>query len=237
MITGPDNIKDGLVLYLDAGNSKSYIGSGDTWIDLTKSGNFTLNGGYSFTGESGGAIYFDGEQNSYSTDSNTNRTKFMSKSFSISFWVNPTDTTSIDQSAYSRICEKGGWPTSYFLIQLNSSTGSPANAFNFSGRDSNSVDFGVTTTSNIVELNKWQYVTCVMDRVNKVCSIYKNSQFVTSANLNTNLADLNSNGAFRVPSSFAELGGKISIFTIHEKALLPQEILQNYNATKSRFGL
>ena len=31
--------------------------------------------------------------------------------------------------------------------------------------------------------------------------------------------------------------GNFSIFTMHEKTLLPQEIHQNYSVTKSRFGL
>jgi len=32
---GPRIVTDGLVLYLDAGNSKSYPGSGNTWYDLS----------------------------------------------------------------------------------------------------------------------------------------------------------------------------------------------------------
>jgi len=41
----PKIVKDGLVLYLDAGNTKSYPGSGTTWTDLSGNGNNgTLNG-------------------------------------------------------------------------------------------------------------------------------------------------------------------------------------------------
>ena len=32
-------VTDGLVLYLDAANSRSYSGSGNTWLDLSGSGN------------------------------------------------------------------------------------------------------------------------------------------------------------------------------------------------------
>ena len=38
-------VRDGLVLYLDAANSKSYPGSGTTWFDLTgNNNNAILNG-------------------------------------------------------------------------------------------------------------------------------------------------------------------------------------------------
>jgi len=36
---GPNAVEDGLILALDAGNTKSYPGSGDTWIDLSGQGN------------------------------------------------------------------------------------------------------------------------------------------------------------------------------------------------------
>jgi hypothetical protein len=36
---GPNIIEDGLVLCLDAGNTKSYPGTGSTWTDLSRNGN------------------------------------------------------------------------------------------------------------------------------------------------------------------------------------------------------
>ena len=39
----PQIVTDSLILYVDAGNTKSYPGSGTTWYDLTKNGrDFTL---------------------------------------------------------------------------------------------------------------------------------------------------------------------------------------------------
>jgi hypothetical protein len=49
----PRTITDGLVLCLDAGNTKSYPGSGTTWTDLSGNGrNFTWVSSPSFTGGS-----------------------------------------------------------------------------------------------------------------------------------------------------------------------------------------
>ena len=47
---GPRIATDGLVLCLDAGNSKRYSGSGTTWNDLSGNGkNGTINGNPVFT--------------------------------------------------------------------------------------------------------------------------------------------------------------------------------------------
>lgn len=55
---GPAYVTNGLVLYLDAGNTASYPGTGTTWTDLSSSANnATLINGPTF---SGGAFTFDG---------------------------------------------------------------------------------------------------------------------------------------------------------------------------------
>jgi hypothetical protein len=61
VIGGPDIITDGLVLYLDAANTKSYIGSGTTWKDLSRNSNDgTLTNGPTFDSGNSGSIVFDG---------------------------------------------------------------------------------------------------------------------------------------------------------------------------------
>ena len=69
--SGPNIVEDGLVLALDAGNTKSYPGSGTTWTDLSgKGNNGTLTNGPTFDSGNGGAIFFDGG-NDYVTTGNT----------------------------------------------------------------------------------------------------------------------------------------------------------------------
>jgi len=55
----PRIVTDGLVLALDAGNTKSYPGSGSTWTDLSGINNASLNGA-TFSSFGGGSIEFDG---------------------------------------------------------------------------------------------------------------------------------------------------------------------------------
>ena len=58
---GPNIVLDDLLLYLDAGNIKSYPGSGSTWTDLTRKGNnASLINGSTYDSSNGGSIVFDG---------------------------------------------------------------------------------------------------------------------------------------------------------------------------------
>ena len=57
----PSIVTDGLVLCVDAANTKSYPGSGTTWTDISSKGNNgTLTNGPTFSSGNGGAIVFDG---------------------------------------------------------------------------------------------------------------------------------------------------------------------------------
>jgi len=84
---GPDAVEDSLVLNLDAGNYRSYPGSGNTWYDLSGSKtNCTLVNNPSFSISNGGFLIFTGTQfgivplPSVLTVSN----------FSYNIWVYPT---------------------------------------------------------------------------------------------------------------------------------------------------
>ncbi len=60
-VHSPKIVTDGLVLALDAGNTKSYTSGSTTWFD--KSGNAnngTLTNGPTFSSANGGSIVFDG---------------------------------------------------------------------------------------------------------------------------------------------------------------------------------
>jgi hypothetical protein len=69
--SGPDIIEDGLVLCLDAGNKRSYPGSGTTWYDTSGNDNhFTLYNTPTFSSDNGGCISFNGTDE-YARSTNT----------------------------------------------------------------------------------------------------------------------------------------------------------------------
>lgn len=65
VVYNPRIVTDGLILYLDAGNSKSYPGSGSIWNDLSGNNyNFTLTGSYLYENHRNSNCFkFDGGYN------------------------------------------------------------------------------------------------------------------------------------------------------------------------------
>ena len=59
-IHSPKIVTEGLILAADAGNTKSYVSSSTTWVDLLAMTNGTLVNGPTFDSGSGGSIVFDG---------------------------------------------------------------------------------------------------------------------------------------------------------------------------------
>jgi len=78
LIHSPSIVSDGLVLALDAQNSRSYGGSGTTWTDVSYNGNNgtltngpTFEPGGPFAGSTGGSVYFDGTGDRLTISSNS----------------------------------------------------------------------------------------------------------------------------------------------------------------------
>lgn len=72
---GPKIVRDGLVLYLDAANVKSYPGSGATWSDLSGNGNNgTITGSVPYSTLFGGVLNTPGTTGNYINISSINLT-------------------------------------------------------------------------------------------------------------------------------------------------------------------
>ena len=110
VIGGPDIITDGLVLYLDAANTKSYIGSGTTWKDLSGNSNDgTLTNGPTFDSGNSGSIVFDGVDDFVTTGQQLDPIAFGLFADSTSFWtVSSWFLPDITNSSAGAITGKGG---------------------------------------------------------------------------------------------------------------------------------
>lgn len=236
---GPGNIvTNGLVLYLDAANYLSYTSGSTVWRDLSSSNNSgSLINGPTFSSGNAGSIVFDGVDDYVSVPySSINPILSGSTSLSIFTWVylnnyHPVDGTSLVT-----------WPVS------NNSAVSPfvitAIGTNTTGTIFVQVGNGVTrtilTSNQTASLNTWLHIGLVWDgaviksTLNGVISSASASAVYTlgtpSLNANLFLGTYNTNNVYW-------LNGKISNTQIYNRTLTTQEILQNYNATKARFGL
>jgi hypothetical protein len=95
------------------------------------------------------------------------------------------------------------------------------------------------TKSNFFTDNNWALVTCVGNGT--TCQFYKNG---TSFDTPNNFGTFSTGDSTRVLSvgrindfNSSYWSGNVAITQIYNRSLSPTEILQNYNAQKSRFGL
>ena len=210
-------VTNGLVLCLDAANSKSYSGSGDTWFDLSGNGrNATVTGSPTFTNG-----YFDITSDStYISLSNSGLVP-RTNDFTYSTWINFDGF-----DVHDTIFENGSWQnTLLFRYETNSVNVYAAAALQGS--------FSWTATAGV-----WYNV--VFKRESGTCSMYINNTLTGTPFTMTTDINLTNTNLFLMRSQHTTgqfLDGKISTFSIYNRALTASEIQQNYNALKGRFGL
>jgi hypothetical protein len=220
----PKIVTDGLVLYLDAANSKSYPGSGTTWSDLSRGGNNgTLVNSPTFSAANGGFFAFNGS-NQYA---NCGNPLTFTDSFTISYFFNTTSTGIVKVMMGMYNGSGADW-----FIGLDAS-----NRLNFSFGSPSKIDL---TTSTTVNDGVWRQGICVYNKSLNSTFIYLNGILqnsttsipatVTQAGGNLMIGTFGSNLGFYFP-------GNIATTQIYNRALTATEVQQNYDAQKSRFGL
>lgn len=221
---GPKIVTNGLVLCLDAGNSKSYPGSGNTWYDI--SGNIytgTLTNGVVFDNGNGGNIVFDGI-NDYVT---CGTIPFTSNLFSLELIFSWNDyNTSTIGFIIAGVNEQ---------IEVHTGGGAGTNGLRFIPYDAPT--YGLLDVPNVIS-NGINHVifTAAYSSPSKA---YKNGQLVgTSASTST--IGLNANQTLNIgrrSNNTYFFDGKIYSIKIYNRVLENYEIVQNYNALKGRFNL
>jgi len=221
---GPDIIEDGLVLHLDAADRNSYPLSGSTIYDLSGNGNNgTLQGNASYSSTYSGSIVFDGSGDYITTTFGSGRNVY-NNPISISLWVKSTTGTEMmyfstgqtrNVNDLNQRLYVGLRTGSYYDFGIRSSPwSSPANPANTNW---NLITLTINSTGAKLYLNTTQTLTKSV-----------NSTYV----LNDNVWVGCHNSGTDLP-----LNGSTGPFQIYTKALSADEIRQNYNATKGRFGL
>ena len=223
---GPNIIEKGLVLCLDAGNRKSYPGSGTVLKDLSgNENNGSLINGVGFNSANKGGLVFDGVDDYAGLLSSSTLGK--SLNYTTSAWVNYRDT---GYTSWMIICDSVNYGVGGgYMMWLNSD--SPT-----SGKLLASWDGNWQYATIRIPPNKWTNV-CISKNNNQL-SFYINGQFdvTITYNFNSSLSDTNVDIGGS-PRNNYPFNGTISNVQIYNRALSSTEILQNYNATKGRFRL
>jgi len=221
---GPDIVTDGLVLHLDAANRKSYPLTGSTWYDLSGNGNNATR--YNAT-YSNNYFTFDGTDDFFVVPNNASVT-LNGSYLTLSAWVNVNNFVT---GAFGTFLHKDlGYTIAFYdnkkITYADRSNWSYSN-FGFYG--------------NFVE-NTWYHIAAVKNGTN--VTIYSNAEIVISKTFGSAINDIAARNLFigaygldGINTGTNDFDGKISNAQIYNKALTANEVQQNYNALKGRFGL
>jgi hypothetical protein len=227
---GPDIVNSGLILHLDTANKKSYIGTGATWTDLSVSkNNATLFNTPTYNTANAGYFNFDKTVYEYATA--TNPGSLSNWSIEAFFRVTGSLTGQVTMVV-------GGQYDLVSNLNFSIGTNRAASSYNicvgfFNGAWRNTDGFAPS-------LNVWYHV---VGTYNGATVIQYNNGI-----LNTQLSytgTSQSGGEIRIGRRWDESAtnsinffpGDISVVRIYNRAISATEVLQNYNALKSRFNL
>ena len=210
-------VRNGLILDLDAAKVDSYPKTGTSWNDISGNGkNGTLVNGPVFNSGNNGSILFDGS-NDYV---NVNSLALGTSSGTVCFWIK----SGISKDIYNT--HSGAWNQNTLwgdgtslILRISNGTSSPGD---------------VIISSSLVFDNNFHFV-CTQWTTGGERSIWLDG--IKMASLTNTLQ--------YVPSATFEIGykswgasyysGNMYSITSYNRALSAQEVLQNYNATKSRY--
>jgi hypothetical protein len=222
-------VTSGLVLNLDASNASSYPGSGTSWFDLSgNNNNGTLTNGPTFDSANGGSIVFDGT-NDYVDLGNISQLKPTTQ-ITVSAWVYRSTMNDSQNEAIISCTQVGGYELFY-----------TTNKMTFYVYAGGSYRIPEMSTSAI---SGWMNFTATYD--NRYAKLYYNGvlQNTVDSGATNNISYVANNiliGAEASAGSTRESGfewtGKIAQTLIYNTSLTASEVLQNYNATKAKFGL
>jgi hypothetical protein len=227
---GPNIVTNGLVLALDAANTKSYPGSGTTWRDLSGNNNSgSLVNSPTFSSASGGSIVFDGVDD-YVVVGSFNQLPTGSSARTINIWFNPNITTWQGNVNSLFFYGTTGINGAVFGIDFDTYPTMEIYTWGGAGRD-------VIFSSSFPQTG-WSNLSVIYDGSTTI-SIYENSRNTQNATV-TALSTTNTNvwiGSIDPSYQPWYYDGRISNIQIYNRALSASEVAQNYNATKARFNL
>ena len=220
---GPSINEAGLVLALDAADRNSYLGSGTTWTDLSGNANTgTLTNGPTFSNANGGCIVFDGVDDYVDVPYNASTISFPTNNATICVWYRVSTVGDGYGALVTQRSVAGPGIQSYMIsTRLYADGGGTA---------------GVSSNT-IIPNGTIAFGGIVYDKTNSLLKLYVNGVYDNQVSYTGNIQDTYpirlGNGAF----GDGPFPGNIYIASVYNRALSATEVLQNYNATKSRFGL
>ena len=235
-ISGPKIITSGCVLSLDAADIFSYPRTGTTWRDLSgNNNNGTLTNGPTFSAANMGSISLDGADDQI--DCGTNSSLNISDNLTLGIWVKFNSLSSAPSLITKQWCSGNQFSYAWGMY----SDGRMYYSFDSDG-NCGSITGEYTSTNAVCTTGIWYCLNVV--HTSTSINLYSNGRLIPGT-ISGGYGTIYISsvpvrlGVYRnLSGAFASyLNGNIAQTVMYNRALTAAEILQNYNATKSRFGL
>jgi len=209
----PRIVTSGLVLAFDAGNVKSYPGTGTTWSDMSGNGNTgTLTNGPTYSSTNGGSIVFDGVDDKVDMSTSLGTLS----NYTVCFWANRGTE---NRMAFSTIDATFYW---YGDNSWRYTHGGVAGEYYY-------------TKPTSIPISTWGYYVVVYNGSKVVIyrqGIYQGEQATTgTANFSSGLRI-----GWWSSNTYAFLGN-IANVSFYNTALSAANVQQNYTALSGRYGI
>jgi hypothetical protein len=220
-------ILDGLVVNIDASQLRSYSGTGTTWSDLSGRGNnWTLNNNPSFSAANGGYFTMDNVDDNIFLSYNSS-IPAGSSARTVMIWFYTT-ATSWGVDVNNLFYEGAGNATTRASFAIDMDNYPNMQVWTSADDIIFSTPFSQTGWANICVT--YNGATTILVYCNGI--LYGTKTLAAALNTDGWQLYLGSAGIYG-----AYFDGRIAQFLMYNKALIASEVLQNYNATKTRFGL
>ena len=229
--TGAPVVDTSLMVWVDAGQTASYSGSGATWTDLSSNAkNYTLANSPTFSSlTGGGVITFAGASSQYANTATTLFNSTTINTYSINIWVFPTGAGQI-VSVDGQSTPNTGYHytaieiTAAGLIYLGQWTGT-----------------NTVIASSARSLNAWYNLAITYNGTTATAYIngtsVGSSAIAWSAPGASTFFALMSQDSTNMSATTAYASGSIGAFMVYNRALSADEVTTNFNALRNRYGI
>jgi uncharacterized protein (TIGR02145 family) len=237
----PPIVTNGLLLNLDAANPASYSGTGSTWTNLVTGNNvpsFSISSG-AYVNSDGGVMRFPSTGGfAESTTGFANLT-----AYTLEVWVKSAGTkgdynpVTVSNYAPCLFSEKVSGGTVNMVLAYNARawSGAANNSYRYTAAMGGWATVEPTTNYGS-DLNTWVQIVATYN--GSVLKLYRNGVQIGSSTTNVNLR-ASSTGYYIAHRWDMTDGvyGDYSTVNMYSRALSDSEVITNYNAVKTRFGL
>jgi hypothetical protein len=211
----------GLQLYLDAGNASSYPGSGTTWTDLSNNSRTgTLTNGPTYSATDGGSIVFDGTND----------------------YVQCTGSLTVTAATFITWIRRNGTQGQYDGILF--SRGTNTTGMNF--QSSNQIGYHWNDAGNTYNWQSgltipnltWCMIAVSVTSTSATAYLCQTGGTTTATNTVNHSSSLLNDIKIAVDDAAARyFNGNIAVAQLYNIALTEAQVLQNFEAYRTRFGV